>query len=179
MEVLDVLEHSGPCAGDQCVGRDVKLDCGCFVQVALSISDTGSIDTARFRSNGCGYMVAAAEATCRAVKDLNVRTLSGRREIELDLDCTPERFRCVDTVRSAFRMSLSVHREKAVNEFRGDSPLFCSCFGITEDALIAAIRTSHAESIEALWSACNAGKGCGSCQMLITEMIEAEQISRD
>jgi NifU-like protein len=179
MELLKAIEHSAPSASNQCVGRDLKVDCGCFVEVALNISNTGSIETARFRSNGCGYMVAAAEATCRAVTDLNVQTLNGGREIEPDWVCTTERFGCIDAVRTAVRKSLAAHRKKAVNEFRGDSPLFCSCFGITEDALVAAIRSSKAESIETLWSVCNAGRGCGSCQMLIVELIEAERTSRD
>ncbi len=179
LEVLRRIEHSGPSLENECVGRDVRLDCGCFVEASMNISESGSIDAARFRTNGCGYMVAAAETTCRAVENSNVRTLSGGQELELHWICPTERIGCIDAVRAAFRMSLAVHRKKSLNEFRGDSPLFCSCFGITEDILVAAIRSSNAENIETLWSVCNAGRGCGSCQMLIIETIDAERFLRD
>ena len=64
-EPLEQLKHSGNVAGRAYSGRAVNFDCGGFVEVCIEISEeSGFITSARFLSNGCGFMVASAEAVC-------------------------------------------------------------------------------------------------------------------
>ena len=50
----------------------------------------------------------------------------------------------------------------------------CTCFGVTEERLEGVIRGLKDPSVEAVGDVCNAGMGCGSCRMLIEEMIDGK-----
>ena len=46
-------------------GTGANFDCGSFVKISLRIdSESGVIKDARFRTNGCGFMVAAGDSIC-------------------------------------------------------------------------------------------------------------------
>src|SRR5690606_28867045 len=71
----------------------------------------------------------------------------------------------------AVRQALAEFREARVREFHGESPLICTCFGVTEEVIEA--HAAAASSVEEIGDATNAGTGCGSCRMLIQEILDA------
>jgi len=79
---------------------------------------------------------------------------------------------CFDLALEAFRSALADHRNRTIEEFRGEKALICTCFGVTEETIVGVIEAG-ASDVSQVSAACNAGLGCGSCQMLIRELIDA------
>lgn len=141
------------------------------------------IDDASFRSNGCGYMIACAEILTQWLRGRRLIELHGLDDIELSeyisqaLEPFPtERRDCESTCFAGLRSALSEYRTFRISEFRGDSPLICSCFSVTENEIERVLRKTDANSVDEVAAVCNAGSGCGSCRMLIEELIAANEI---
>jgi NifU-like protein len=162
-------------------GRAVSFECGSVVAFRVKIDTaTKSIDAIEFSSNGCGFMIAAAQSLAEEFEGRNLRELHGAdsNEITSVIECRigdlpASRRQCLETSIEAFRNAVADHRKLVVDEFRGDIALICTCFGIGEDRIIEAIRETKAADTADVARACNAGSGCGSCRMLIQELIDA------
>lgn len=124
-------------------------------------------------------MVAAAEVITNWLEGKELADLHGLdsdemiRVVELELgELTKERTQCAAIVFEALRTALSDYRKRRVEEFRGETALICTCFGITEDTIVSTIDEQQLTRVEGVARACRAGSGCGSCQMLIAELID-------
>ncbi|AFR30284.1 nitrite reductase large subunit NirB [Arthrobacter sp. Rue61a] len=60
--------------------------------------------------------------------------------------------------------------EESVAEL-ADSAQVCNCNGVSKGALVAAVRGGCA-SVSAAMDATRAGKGCGSCKLMVTQVVE-------
>lgn len=158
-------------ANSNAIGTDARLDCGCFIRAEMCISDEGRIVSAGFRSNGCGFMVAAAESIARSVNGRLLTELSGVPDIPLERPA--DRQPCANAVSNAVRIAFAWYRHKRLDEFRGERPLICTCFGVTEEAVEDFIGANHPASVDEVSESLRAGLGCGSCRMLIQEIIDA------
>jgi NifU-like protein len=74
---------------------------------------------------------------------------------------------------AAFRAALAEYRSKVIEEFKGERALICTCFGVSEDTIIKTIERDAPTDISEVSAACKAGTGCGSCRMLIQELIDS------
>jgi assimilatory nitrate reductase catalytic subunit len=122
-------------------------------------------------------MVAAADLLCEQLEGTRLTELHGGDAVSLHqgaLNAEPYNYRieCEEIVREAFRDALSNYRVRTVGEFRGENPLICTCFGIAEDTIVSFIETMRPADVDEVSDACNAGSGCGSCRMLIAELID-------
>ena len=158
-----------------------SFDCGSFVAFTLRI-DTGSkiVTAAAFRTNGCGYMVAAADVLADAVAGCHLAELHGLDENELQakvaakLDTFPDdRTHCIETCIEALRAAFADYRIRQIEEFQGETALICTCFGVSEATIELLVVTDPPTTVEKIAQRCNAGSGCGSCRMLIQEIIDA------
>ncbi len=150
-------------------GADANLACGAFVRFELRIDDiSGIIENVGYRTNGCGFMIAAAEEAALAVDG---RTLTGLRALDEIADRSAgypsDRFACRNAVVGAVRAAFADLRRRRIEEFAGEKALICTCFGVTEE-MIGRCRASTLEEVGELT---NAGTGCGSCRMLIEDLI--------
>jgi bacterioferritin-associated ferredoxin/NifU-like protein involved in Fe-S cluster formation len=162
-------------------GRDARLDCGSAIVVELWIApDTKRVTDVHYSTNGCGFLVAAACQLAGTVKGKKLSELlwaetseAAVHRIYSENDIPPERSLCVKAVFDAFKNAFEDLRRRTASEFVGDSPLICSCFGVSEETIRAAVAEG-ASTADDVSEACNAGSGCGSCIMLIGEIIDAE-----
>jgi NifU-like protein len=147
--------------------------------------DTASktIKEAGFRSNGCGYMIAAADKIAEVVAGRELTSLHSINEAEfaaiITEECSvfpQERERCLHTVLEALRSALAGHRAYLIEEFRGEKALICTCFGISEESIEEFIISKEPRSVDEVTAACRAGAGCGSCRMLIQEMLDLREL---
>lgn len=175
---------AGNAAGVNAVGTDASFECGCFVRMSLAI-DTASktIKEAAFRSNGCGFMIAAADKISEVMAGRELTSLHSLAGAEFtaiiaeEIGVFPQqRSHCLHSVLEAFRSALAAYRAQLLEEFRGEKALVCTCFGITEESIENFINISQPGTIEEVTAGCRAGAGCGSCRMLIQEMLDAHQI---
>ena len=70
--------HAGHIDGDVTTAISASFVCGSFVEISLLISPgTGAIERATFRTNGCGFAVAASDVLCSWLSGKRLADLHG------------------------------------------------------------------------------------------------------
>jgi NifU-like protein len=180
--ILASLENAGEPANASASGRGVNFSCGGAVKISLTISeDAGTVEKARFRTNGCGFMVAAAEVACSRLSGTALSDLHGLEELSealLSIVGTEpsNRQECLSAALDAVRAAFRDHRERLIEEFTGEKALICTCFGVSEETIVRSIESIRATTVEQVSAFCRAGSGCGACRMLIQELIDAADL---
>ena len=154
--------------------------CGAYVGFSLKIDeDSRQVNDIRFTTNGCGYMIAASDVLCETVNGKPLDRLQGldddelRSEIAFQLGKPDENRRhCIDTCINALHAAFLDHRKKLIEEFTGEKALICTCFGVTEEMIERQIAAGALETVAEVTEITKAGSGCGSCRMLIEEMLD-------
>lgn len=177
---LESLKYAGRSRPANAVGTGVGFVCGSFVRFYLQI-DTGTnqIKNAAFKTNGCGFTTAAAELLAGGLTGRSLTDLHGLDRGEFhDLlagefgECPQERAHCFEIALDAVRAALADFRAFRLEEFRGERALICTCFGVSEDTIEQVIAGRAPETVEEVSRLTRAGSGCGSCRMLIQEMLD-------
>jgi NifU-like protein len=177
---LKELRHCAAASDESAHFTDASFICGSFVRFSLTIDTaTRRVETVRFKSSGCGYMVAAADVIAQSVEGRALADLHALSESDLMAIVSSTlgaaetgRHDCIDCVISALRGAFADYRARQIEEFRGEKALICTCFGVTEEAIEARIEERSLTTVDEVGAACNAGTGCGSCRMLIQEMLD-------
>jgi NifU-like protein len=162
------------------IGTAASMECGTFVTVGISVDAVdGVIADLTVRSNGCGYMLAAAEVMAERLKGSRLPDLQGLKTGDLVsfigselVEVPPERQHCLATVVEVIRSVFEEYRRRRVEEFSGEKALICTCFGVSEESIELAIKQNSVDSVEGIRRFTKAGSGCGACQLLIEEMID-------
>ena len=174
-------KRNGKAEKTNAVGTGASFVCGTFVRFFLEIDEqTKEIKDAKYKSNGCGFVIAAAEILSgKNLSAKNLTELHGlknqelKTEIENALGIFPEdRTHCAEICFDALHAALNDFRTSQLEEFSGEKALICTCFGVSEEVIESLIETNRIESVEEVTDICNAGGGCGSCRMLIRELID-------
>lgn len=177
---LASLKHVGQRGPANAVGTGAGFVCGSFVRFYLQI-DTGTneIENAAFKTNGCGFVIAAAELLAGGLTGRSLTDLHGLESKEFHAilaaefgEYPGERAHCFEIALDALRGALADFRAFRLEEFRGEKALICTCFGISEDAVEQVIARDAPGTVEEVSRLTRAGSGCGSCRMLIQEMLD-------
>lgn len=166
------------------VGTGASFLCGTFVRFFLEIDvSTKEIKDAKYKSNACGFAIAAAEALTEKIFGKKLTELHGleneelKAEIENALGVFPtDRNHCAEICFDALHAALNDFRAFQIEEFSGEKALICTCFGVSENEIENVIEQNRLETIEEVTEICNAGGGCGSCRMLIQELLDIYKI---
>lgn len=125
-------------------------------------------------------MITAAEVIAHEITNRPLADLHGlddewlnRLVVEKLESFGPERLHCQKVCFEAVQAAFSDYRALQIEEFQGEKALICTCFGVAEETVERVISESSITSVEDLADLCKAGSGCGSCRMLIQEMIDA------
>jgi len=154
--------------------------CGSFVRISLSINAESRIVTnANFASNGCGFMIAAADVLAEYISGKSLTDLHGLTDRELNMHIQSNlgelpygRRECVSVCIESLRAAFADHRARQIEEFQGEKRLICTCFGVSEETIEGLIAKKSLKTVDEVTVSCNAGGGCGSCRMLIQEMLD-------
>lgn len=174
-------KHAGKPAETNSVGTAVSFVCGAFVRFYLVIDGRAKeIRKAKYKTDGCGFTVAAAEVLAETLRGRKLIELHGlhhselQNQIEAALGKFPQsRRHCAEICFDALHQAFADFRAFQIEEFAGEEALICTCFGVSEKTIEKIISERQPESVEEVGEICRAGRGCGSCQMLIQEMIDA------
>jgi len=180
-ERLKRMQHARARADANAVGTEANFSCGSFIRFSLSIDiESNSVADAAFTSNGCGFMLAAADILAERIIKRRLIDLHGLNDgelhlqVESKLDEVPAgRIECVEACIKALRAAFADFRSRQIEEFRGEKALICTCFGVTEETIEQNIEERSLHTVEEVAVACNAGSGCGSCRMLIQEILDS------
>ena len=163
------------------VGTGASFLCGAFVRFYLEIDvQTKEIKRAKFKTNACGFSIAAADLLADKIVGRKLSELHGfdknisSNEIEAELGAFPEnRKHCAEICLDALRAAFNDFRSLQIEEFTGEKALICTCFGVGEETIETVIEENSLETVEQVTDLCNAGGGCGSCQPLIQEILDS------
>ncbi|MBK7392961.1 MAG: iron-sulfur cluster assembly scaffold protein [Chloracidobacterium sp.] len=183
-ERLNQPQNGGKIDTASASGRSASFLCGCSVGFEVRLGDVGkAIEMVAFNSNGCGYMIAAADVLAGTLNGKQLRDLHSLDGDELFgsvenklIPFPAERRQCADVCIEALRATFADLRAKQIEEFSGEKALVCACFGVLEETIAAHIRERSLKTTDEVAAICNAGVGCGSCRMLIQEMLDAETV---
>ena len=162
------------------VGTGASFVCGSFVRFYLHIDLAAKqITEAKYKTDGCGFLIAAAEVLAEKIIGEKLTELHGldrnalRRLIETELESFPSgRNHCPEICLDALQQTFLNFRNAQIEEFTGEKALICTCFSVSEETIEKVIAENRIETIEQVTAICNAGGGCGSCEFLIREMID-------
>jgi len=162
------------------VGTGAKFDCGCFLRMFLEMDEvTGQISEVGYETNGCGYILASAEWIAETLRgelltDLHGFVSDDRIAVCEGLTDEVGRVKCIEAAFEAVRGAFRDHRSRRLERADGEVALICTCFGVSEETIERFVKESQAKSLEDVVTATRAGSGCGSCRMLIMEIIDSE-----
>jgi NifU-like protein len=161
------------------VGAEVDFTCGVSVRFSLDIEpESKTIIAARFRSNGCGYVISAADFISEKIEGKKLTELHGLEDLEsaisFEFGKPPlDREHCVDLCTAALQNALAEYRSRQISQWEGEKALICTCFGAAEETIENLIIEENLRTVEEVGENCNAGTGCGSCQPLIQEVLDS------
>lgn len=182
-ERFQAPKNVGQASGANAVGTNATFVCGAVLRFTLRIEkQTKEILEAKFKTNGCGYLIAAAETLAQTITGKHLTELHKldkqflTSEIENEtLEFPDSRKHCLELALETLQSAFADFRARQIEEFTGEQALVCTCFGVSEETVENLIKMNSLETVEDVTAACNAGGGCGSCQPLIQEIIDALQ----
>lgn len=173
-------KHAGKAARTNAAGTGVSFLCGSFLRFYLDIEpQTKIIRDARYKTNGCGYAIAAAEVLAEKVVGRKLTELHGLNHGEMlgaiECEFSASRAHCAEVCFDALQAAFQDFRARQIEEFAGERALICTCFGVSEDTIQKIIAEQDAATLEEVGDICHAGTGCGSCRFLIQELIDVRE----
>jgi NifU-like protein len=169
-------KNAGVAKSPNANGVGASFVCGSIVQISLRIEDK-EIRESKFKTNGCGFMIAAAESISETIvntKLIDFDKVELKRKLMDALgDFPADRTNCLDVSFEAMQKAFQDYRKAQIEEFAGEKALICTCFGVSEETIEDLVTKNSLQSVEEVSMACNAGSGCGSCQPLIQEIIDS------
>lgn len=186
------LRHNRLIADSNATGTAPNFSCGSFVRFSLSIDGESQIVAdAAFESNGCGFMLAAADVLAESVTNKHLADLHGLADADLKEhfqkslgEIPSERRECVAACIEALRTAFADFRARQIEEFQGEKALVCTCFGVSEErieSILSELAGTSVErtvfSVDDITRITHAGSGCGSCRMLIQEILDSEYLN--
>jgi NifU-like protein len=179
-EILDQLVNSPASTESSADGISAAFECGSSIRFTIDIDEKKALCRVSYETNGCGFMIAAAESLSAAVRGKRLTHLHGTAPLESIIfealgRLPADRTHCVHVPADAFRRALARYRSKIVEEFQGEKALICTCFGVSEETILEIVERDGVLDVSDVTAACNAGSGCGSCRMLIQELIDGHE----
>lgn len=172
--------NAGVAENVNAVGVGATFVCGAVLKFYLQIDEElKQIVEAKFKTDGCGFSIAAADFLAGLIKGKKLSELHGLNDAHLEAEIEAalgkfdaNRRHCLWLPIETLRKTFADFRAAKAKEFAGEAALICSCFGISEDTIENLIREKSLSAVEQVTEICGAGGGCGSCQPLIQELID-------
>ena len=129
-------------------------------------------------------MIAAADELVEHITGKNLTDLHGLADAELNKhiqtnlgEFPTDRRECAAACIESLRTTFADHRKHQIDEFQGEKALICTCFGVSEETIESFLSEPGAVAtgritVDHITQATHAGGGCGSCRMLIQEMLD-------
>lgn len=170
--------NAGGIESPSATGASGSFVCGAALKLFLQIED-GKIVAAKFQAAGCGFLLAAADELCEQIENRQfaeigkaVRENEKLFAADFEDEFPSGRTHCLELCAEALRSAINDYRVVKLEGWNGDEALICTCFGVSETTIETAIVKNRLTTVEEVTGNCNAGGGCGSCQPLISEILD-------
>jgi NifU-like protein len=161
-------------------GRAVSFVCGASTRFSIQIDEHQHVSEAKFRAAGCEVLIALLSLLTERVQSKSTAEAAtvgqSVKELIAELELTGDRHHCAQLACDALLAAVRGFSEAARQEWNGDEALICTCFFVSEQTIAREIQTKELTTVREVTAACSAGGGCGSCQPLIVELLEAARL---
>ena len=182
-EYFERPRNTGELEGADASGEAASLLCGAVLRLSLKVDPARqTITDAKFKVLGCGYLIACASALTETIKELPISRAAVLTEAAITdwFGGLPvDRAHCAALCREALHLALADYHYARQEEWTGDEALICTCFGVSEKSIERAIAMRSLRNVAQVTGACSAGGGCGSCHMLIEDILNDYWRTRD
>lgn len=155
------------------IGEAGSLSCGDALKIYLKIKNNIVVD-AKFQTFGCGSAVASSSILTEMIigKPLEeVKKITNKDIADKLGGLPPEKMHCSVMGHEAL--------EDALNKFEGGEAkvskkdkMICSCFSVTENQILNAIKENNLKTLEEVTNYTKAGGGCGHCKSDIQAILD-------
>ncbi len=179
---LRPAKNAGNLPNADAAGTEVDFSCGVSIRFFLKFdAESKTISAVKFKTNGCGYVIAAADFLTEWIAAKNLADLHGLTDLADAVsfefgDIPPGRAHCIDLCRHALENAFAEYRTSQIAEWSGEKALICTCFGVEEETIEEIVARENLSSVESVGEKCSAGTGCGSCQPLIQEILDSVEV---
>lgn len=180
-------ENAGRVESPDAVAAEATFICGSVLRFTLAIDkSSGQVTAAKFQTDGCGFLIAAADVLAKEITNqklselhgLDEKSLAERSEKKLG-NFPPDRKHCLELAIKTLQSAFNNFRAAQLKEWNGEKALVCTCFGVSEETVENLVRENSLQTVEEVTKQCNAGGGCGSCQPLIQEIIDSQNFPQN
>lgn len=178
-EVMDHYRNPrnvGSIENADAVGEAGSLACGDALKLYLKIDEKGIIKDAKFQTFGCGSAVASSSILTEMIigKTVEEAKKITNKEIADKLGgLPPEKMHCSVMGHEALESALANYfGEEVATE--NQEKIVCTCFQVTENQIISAIKENQLTTVEEVTNFTKAGGACGKCKPQIQALLEKE-----
>ena len=168
------------------VGTAGSLTCGDQLKIYLKIDENNVVTDAKFQTFGCGSAVASSSILTEMIigKTVDeVRKITNKDIADELGGLPPEKMHCSVMGYEALEDALKGYGGYTdLDDLRKtDEKIICTCFQVTENAIIDAIKTNGLKTVEEVTNYTKAGGACGKCkgaiQAILDKYAEKETLS--
>ncbi len=162
------------------VGMVGSMACGDALKLMFKLDpEKKRIVDVKFQTFGCASAIASSSALTELLigKTLEEAEKITNQDIARYLGGLPEqKTHCSVLGRDALLAAIEHYREGTLGQKSvSDSPIVCTCFGVTKRELERVIQENHLTTIEEVTNFTKAGGGCGGCHGDIEKILKAMQ----
>lgn len=179
-EVLDHYRNPrnvGKIDNADAIGEAGSLACGDALKIYLKI-ENGIVVDAKFQTFGCGSAVASSSMMTEMIigKPIEeVRKLTNKDIADALGGLPPEKMHCSVMGHEALEDALKnyFNEEITLNDLNAETEnkIVCTCFNVTEQQIIEAIKVNNLKTVEDVTNYTKAGGACGRCKGTIQQII--------
>ncbi|MBN1130081.1 MAG: Fe-S cluster assembly protein NifU [Chitinispirillaceae bacterium] len=158
-------------------GEVGNITCGDALRLTFTLDESKRIKDIRFKTFGCGSAIASASALtemCKGKTLGEIRQITNK-DIAKELDGLPkEKMHCSVMGQEALDAAIRFYETggKETKPALKEGKIVCTCFGVTDREIEAAIRENSLSTVDQVTHYTKAGGGCGGCIEEIQGIID-------
>lgn len=160
------------------IGEAGSLTCGDQLKIYLKI-ENNIVTDAKFQTFGCGSAVASSSILTEMIigKTVDeVRKITNKDIADELGGLPPEKMHCsvmgYEALEDALKNYGNYQDFVDMKEPDKAEKIVCTCFNVTENAILDAIKTNGLKTVEDVTNYTKAGGACGKCKGLIQDMLD-------
>jgi NifU-like protein len=158
-------------------GEVGNITCGDALRLTFKLDPSGKIADIRFKTFGCGSAIASASVLTEMCKGKTLDEVKKitNKDIAGALDGLPkEKMHCSVMGQEALDAAIRYFESggKETKPALKEGTIVCTCFGVTDKEIEAAVRSNNLTTVEEVTNFTKAGGGCGGCHTEIQKIID-------
>jgi len=148
------------------VGEVGSMACGDALRLTFKLGPDKRIADVKFKTFGCASAIASSSALTEIVKGMTLEEAEKvtNQDIAKFLGGLPEqKMHCSVLGREALEAAIGNCRTGSTAKRILEGKVICTCFGVTEEDIVRAVRENNLTTVEQVTNYTKAGGGCKGC----------------